>query len=149
MGFAAGGKDEFRNIETMREKVLDEAKKIFKPEFINRISDIVFFRPLTKEDLLKIVDLEVAKVAKRIAEKRITLEFTPEAKLLLIEKGYDEKYGARPLRRAVEHYLEDPLAEAVLRGTLKDGEPILVVRDGEKLDFKQKEPAAGATGVSP
>jgi ATP-dependent Clp protease ATP-binding subunit ClpC len=148
MGFAAGGKDEFRNIETMREKVLDEAKKIFKPEFINRISDIVFFRPLTKEDLLKIVDLEVAKVAKRIAEKKITLEFTPEAKLLLIEKGYDEKYGARPLRRAVEHYLEDPLAEAVLRGTLKDGEPILVVRDGEKLDFKQKEPAAGATGVS-
>ena len=148
MGFAAGGKDEFRNIETMREKVLDEAKKIFKPEFINRISDIVFFRPLTKDDLLKIVDLEVAKVAKRIAEKKITLEFTPEAKLLLIEKGYDEKYGARPLRRAVEHYLEDPLAEAVLRGTLKDGEPILVVRDGEKLDFKQKEPAAGATGVS-
>jgi len=149
MGFAAGGKDEFRNIETMREKVLEEAKKVFKPEFINRISDIVFFRPLTKEDLLKIVDLEVAKVAKRIAEKKITLEFTPEAKLLLIEKGYDEKYGARPLRRAVEHYLEDPLAEAVLRGTLKDGEPILVVRDGEKLDFKQKEPAAGATGVSP
>jgi ATP-dependent Clp protease ATP-binding subunit ClpC len=121
---------------------------VFKPEFINRISDIVFFRPLTKDDLLKIVDLEVAKVGKRIAEKKITLEFTPEAKLLLIEKGYDEKYGARPLRRAVEHYLEDPLAEAVLRGTLKDGEPILVVRDGEKLDFKQKEPAGGATGVS-
>jgi ATP-dependent Clp protease ATP-binding subunit ClpC len=148
MGFAAGGKDDFRNIETMREKVLEEAKKVFKPEFINRISDIVFFRPLTKEDLLKIVDLEVAKVAKRIADKKITLEFTLEAKQLLIEKGYDEKYGARPLRRAVEHYLEDPLAEAVLRGTLKDGEPIIVGRDGEKLDFKQKETASGATGVS-
>ena len=100
----------------MREKVLEEAKKIFKPEFLNRISDIVFFRPLSKDDLLKIVDLEVAKVAKRIADKKIALEFTPEAKQLLIEKGYDEKYGARPLRRAVEHYLEDPLAEAVLRG---------------------------------
>jgi ATP-dependent Clp protease ATP-binding subunit ClpC len=149
MGFAAGGKDDFRNIETMREKVLEEAKKIFKPEFINRISDIVFFRPLSKDDLLKIVDLEVAKVAKRIADRKIVLEFTPEAKQLLIEKGYDEKYGARPLRRAVEHYLEDPLAEAVLRGTLKDGEPILVLREGEKLEFKQKEPAAGATGVSP
>ena len=148
MGFAAGGKDEFRNIETMREKVLEEAKKIFKPEFINRISDIVFFRPLTKDDLLKIVDLEVAKVAKRVADRKIVLEFTIEAKQLLIEKGYDEKYGARPLRRAVEHYLEDPLAEAVLRGTLKDGEPILVVRDGEKLEFKQKETAAGTTGVS-
>ncbi len=149
MGFAAGGRDEFRNIETMREKVLEEAKKIFKPEFINRISDIVFFRPLSKEDLLKIVDLEVAKVAKRIADKKITLEFTADAKQLLIEKGYDEKYGARPLRRAVEHYLEDPLAEAVLRGALKDGEAVQVVRDGEKLDFRQKEPAAGATGVSP
>jgi ATP-dependent Clp protease ATP-binding subunit ClpC len=133
----------------MREKVLEEAKKIFKPEFLNRISDIVFFRPLSKDDLLKIVDLEVAKVAKRLVEKKIALELTPEARVLLIEKGYDEKYGARPLRRAVEHYLEDPLAEAVLRGTIKEGEPILVVRDGEKLEFKQKTPAAGATGVSP
>ena len=108
MGFAAGGKDDFHDLEKMREKVLEEAKKIFKPEFLNRISDIVFFRPLSKDDLLKIVDLEVAKVAKRIADKKIVLEFTPEAKVLLIEKGYDEKYGARPLRRAVEHYLEDP-----------------------------------------
>ena len=149
MGFAAGGKDDFRDIEVMRAKVLEEAKKIFKPEFLNRISDIVFFRPLSKDDLLKIVDLEVAKVAKRIADKKIVLEFTPEAKLLLIEKGYDEKYGARPLRRAVEHYLEDPLAEAVLRGTVKEGEPVLVVREGEKLEFRQKAAAAGATGVSP
>ncbi len=149
MGFAAGGRSEFGDHEKMREKVLEEAKKIFKPEFLNRISDIVFFRPLSKDDLLKIVDLEVAKVAKRLVEKKIALELTPEARVLLIEKGYDEKYGARPLRRAVEHYLEDPLAEAVLRGTIKEGEPILVVRDGEKLEFKQKTPAAGATGVSP
>jgi ATP-dependent Clp protease ATP-binding subunit ClpC len=148
MGFAAGGKDDFHDLEKMREKVLEEAKRIFKPEFLNRISEIVFFRPLSRDDLLKIVDLEVAKVGKRIADKKIVLEFTPEAKALLIEKGYDEKYGARPLRRAVEQFLEDPLAEAVLRGTVKDGEPILVVRDGDRLDFKQKEPAAGATGVS-
>ena len=144
MGFAAGGKDDFHDLEKMREKVLEEAKKIFKPEFLNRISDIVFFRPLSKDDLLKIVDLEVAKVAKRIADKKIVLEFTPEAKVLLIEKGYDEKYGARPLRRAVEQYLEDPLAEAVLRGTVKDGEPILVVREGDRLEFKQQAAAAGA-----
>ncbi len=148
MGFAAGGKDDFHDLEKMREKVLEEAKKIFKPEFLNRISDIVFFRPLNKADLLKIVDLEVAKVGKRIADKKIVLEFTPDAKQLLIEKGYDEKYGARPLRRAVEQYLEDPLAEAVLRGTLKEGEPIQVVREGEHLEFRQQAHAAGATGVS-
>ncbi|HTT55749.1 MAG TPA: ATP-dependent Clp protease ATP-binding subunit [Opitutaceae bacterium] len=148
MGFAAAGKDDFHDHEKMHEKVLEEAKKVFKPEFLNRISDIVFFRPLNKDDLLKIVDLEVAKVAKRIADKKIVLEFTPEAKQLLIEKGYDEKYGARPLRRAVEHFLEDPLAEAILRGEVKDGEPVLVVRDGEKLAFKQKTPATD-TGVAP
>ena len=148
MGFAAAGKDDFRDLEKMREKVLEEAKKVFKPEFINRISDIVFFQPLTKDHLLKIVDIEVAKVAKRLVERKIQLELTPEARVLLIEKGYDEKYGARPLRRAVEHYLEDPLAEAVLRGTVKEGEPILVVCEGEKLEFKQKTPTAD-TGVSP
>jgi ATP-dependent Clp protease ATP-binding subunit ClpC len=95
------------------------------------------------------VDLETAKFARRLVERKITLEFTPEAKQLLIDKGYDEKYGARPLRRAVEHYLEDPLAEAILRGEVKDGEPCLVVRDGDKLIFKQKTPPAAASGVAP
>jgi len=139
MGFAAAASS-FSDNEKMREKVLEEAKRVFKPEFLNRISDIVFFRPLEKTDLVKIVDLEVTKFAKRLTERKIELEFTNEAKLLLIDKGYDEKYGARPLRRAVEHYLEDPLAEAILRGDVKDGEVILVTRDGDKLAFAQKTP---------
>jgi len=139
MGFAAAASS-FSDNEKMREKVLEEAKKVFKPEFLNRISDIVFFRPLEKTDLVKIVDLEVTKFAKRLVERKIELEFTDEAKLMLIDKGYDEKYGARPLRRAVEHYLEDPLAEAILRGEVKDGEVILVTRDGDKLAFTQKTP---------
>ena len=139
MGFAAAATS-FADAEKMREKVLEEAKRVFKPEFLNRISDIVFFRPLEKIDLVKIVDLEVAKFAKRLVERKITLEFTLEAKQLLIEKGYDEKYGARPLRRAVEHYLEDPLAEAILRGDVKEGEPVQVAREGEALIFKQKTP---------
>ncbi len=147
MGFAAATSN-FNDFEKMREKVLEEAKRIFKPEFLNRISDIVFFRPLDKNDLIKIVELELAKFAKRLTERKITLEFTPESKTLLIEKGYDEKYGARPLRRAVEHYLEDPFAEALLRGEIKEGEPVLVARDGEKLIFTQKTPAAD-TGVAP
>ncbi|RFC47607.1 MAG: ATP-dependent Clp protease ATP-binding subunit ClpC [Verrucomicrobia bacterium] len=147
MGFGAAAMN-FNDAEKMREKVLEEAKRVFKPEFLNRISDITFFRPLDKNDLIKIVELETANFAKRIAERKISLEFTPEAKALLIEKGYDEKYGARPLRRAVEHYLEDPLAEAILRGEVKDGEPVLVVREGEALIFKQKTPTAD-TGVTP
>ena len=138
MGFQAMTGN-FNDFEKMREKVLEEAKRIFKPEFLNRISDIIFFRPLDRDDLVKIVDLEVAKFANRLKDRKIVLEFTPEAKALIIEKGYDEKYGARPLRRAVEHYLEDPLAEAILKGEVKDGEPTLVVRNGDKLEFKLKE----------
>lgn len=139
MGFAAAASS-FNDAEKMREKVLEEAKRVFKPEFLNRISDIVFFRPLDKTDLVKIVELEVAKFVKRLVERKITLEFTDEAKLLLIDKGYDEKYGARPLRRAVEHYLEDPLAEAILRGDIRENELVKVTLDGEKLAFTQSAP---------
>ena len=132
MGFAAAT-GSFSDHEKMREKVLEEAKRVFKPEFLNRISDIIFFRPLGKDDLIKIIEIELVKFSKRLVERKITLEFSPEAKTLLIEKGYDEKYGARPLRRAVEHYIEDPLAESILRGDVKEGEAVLVVRSGEKL----------------
>jgi ATP-dependent Clp protease ATP-binding subunit ClpC len=132
----------------MREKVQEEAKRVFKPEFLNRISDIIFFRPLDKEDLVKIVVLETANFAKRLSERKITLEFSEAAKQLLIEKGYDEKYGARPLRRAVEHYLEDPLAEALLRGEIKEGEPCTVDRDGDRLIFKQHTPPTAPSGVA-
>ena len=148
MGFAAAS-GSFSDHERMREKVLEEAKRIFKPEFLNRISDIIFFRPLDKADLEQIVEIELKKFASRLTERKITLEFSAEAKTLLIEKGYDEKYGARPLRRAVEHYLEDPLAEAVLRGDIKDGDAVSVVRNGDKLEFKQRERSAPAdTGVA-
>jgi ATP-dependent Clp protease ATP-binding subunit ClpC len=147
MGFAAAATS-FSDNEKMREKVLEEAKRIFKPEFLNRISDIVFFRPLEKIDLVKIVDLEVVKFAKRLVERKIELEFAEDAKLLLIDKGYDEKYGARPLRRAVEHFLEDPLAEAILRGDVKDGDTILVLRNGEVLEFKQKNPTQPSAGTN-
>ena len=147
MGFAAASRSDFHDQDKLKEKVLEEAKRVFKPEFLNRISDLVVFKPLGKEELIKIVDIETAKVTKRLAARNLHLEFSPESKLLLIEKGYDEKYGARPLRRAVEHYLEDPLAEAMLRGDVKEGEPILVVRNGDKLEFKSKSPAAGS-GVS-
>jgi len=147
MGFGAAATG-FNDAEKMREKVLEEAKRIFKPEFLNRISDIIFFRPLDRDDLVKIVELEVSKFARRLTDRKITLEFTDEAKQLLVEKGYDEKYGARPLRRAVEHYVEDPLAEAILRGDVKEGEPVMITRDGEKLAFVQRSsPPPAPTGA--
>src|SRR5690606_34927341 len=102
--------------------------------------DLVVFQSLSKTDLVRIVDLELSKVAKRLKDHEIELNVSQEAKDLLIEKGYDEKYGARPLRRAVEHYLEDPLAEAILRGDVMRGSPIQVMRDpdSDKLEFRQK-----------
>ncbi len=148
MGFAASSASDFHDMEKLKEKVLEEAKRIFKPEFLNRINDLVVFRPLDRNDLLKIVEIEATKVTKRLAARNILLEFSPESKSLLIEKGYDEKYGARPLRRAVEHYLEDPLAEALLRGEVKEGEPIMVVRNGDKLEFKTQSPTT-ESGVAP
>ena len=139
MGFSASAND-INDAEKMREKVNEEAKRIFKPEFLNRISDIVFFRPLEKADLVKIIDIELSKFCERLKDRKITLEFSDSSKELLVEKGYDEKYGARPLRRAVESCLEDPLAEAILRGDVKDGEPLLVDRLGDKLSFTHMTP---------
>mgnify|MGYP003675161881 CR=1 FL=1 len=147
MGFAAAT-GSFSDMEMMREKVLEEAKRVFKPEFLNRISDIVFFRPLDKNDLIAIVEIELRKFMVRLEERKIVLSFSDEAKQLLIEKGYDEKYGARPLRRAVEHYLEDPLAEAIIRGTIKDGDAVKVTASTEKLEFETVEPEEPSASAS-
>ena len=146
MGFGASTEG-FGDLDKIKEKVLEESKRIFKPEFLNRINELIVFRPLTKDDLMKIVDLEVAKVVKRLVERKLVLEVTADAKLFLIENGYDEKYGARPLRRAVERHLEDPLAEFILRGDFKEGEPVEVFRAEGKLAFRAKDPASGS-GIS-
>src|SRR6202047_2925207 len=119
MGFAATTPVGEHEYDAMRDRLLEEAKKIFKPEFINRLDDIIVFHQLTKPDLMKIVDLEVAKVLKRVKAKDVHIELSDSAKEFLIEKGYDPMYGARPMRRAVEKYLEDPLAEELLRGNVK------------------------------
>jgi len=94
--------------DTMKEVILEEAKKVFKPEFLNRLDDIIVFHTLERDDLVKIVDLEVAKVVTRVRNKSIHIQLDPTAVELLIEKGYDPIYGARPMRRAVERFLEDP-----------------------------------------
>jgi ATP-dependent Clp protease ATP-binding subunit ClpC len=130
--------------EKMRERILDEAKKTFRPEFLNRLDDLIVFRSFTKPDLIQILTLEADKVVERLRHKNIKLELDDKAKDFLVEKGYDPQYGARPMRRAVERFLEDPLAEEILRGSLQPGEPILVTSDKEKLVFNQKAAAEGA-----
>ena len=125
--------------EKMRDKILEETKKVFRPEFLNRLDDVSVFRSLSKADLIQILDLEVAKVMQRLKHKNIKVELDAEAKNFLTEKGYDPMYGARPMRRAVERELEDPLAEQIIRGDFREYEPILVKfdRDKGKLAFSQ------------
>jgi ATP-dependent Clp protease ATP-binding subunit ClpC len=130
--------------EKMRERILEEAKRTFRPEFLNRLDDLIVFRSFTKPDLIQILTLESDKVVVRLRHKNIKLELDDKAKDFLVEKGYDPQYGARPMRRAVERFLEDPLAEEILKGSLQPGEPILVTSDKEKLVFNQKAAAAGA-----
>jgi ATP-dependent Clp protease ATP-binding subunit ClpC len=130
--------------EKARERVLEEAKKTFRPEFLNRLDDLIVFRSFTKPDLIAILSLEVEKVLERLRKKNLQLQLDDKAKDLLVEKGYDPQYGARPMRRAVERFFEDPLAEEILKGTLTEGGLILVTADKDKLLFNQKPATEGA-----
>jgi ATP-dependent Clp protease ATP-binding subunit ClpC len=145
MGF--GAVTEEATYDKMREKIIDESKRVFKPEFLNRLDDVIVFHSLSKPDLIQILDLEIAKVDARLKPRGLTLVLDEKAKDFLVTKGYDPTYGARPMRRAVERYLEDPLAEERLRGTVVDGEPVNVTAEGDKLVFSQKAAAAGALPV--
>lgn len=122
--------------------ILGEAKRHFKPEFLNRLDDLIVFLPLEKPDLCQIVDLEIGKLASRLREKEIALQLSEEARDFLIAKGYDPEYGARPMRRAVEKFLEDPLAEGILRRDILPTQTVSVthVKDAEQLDFRPVEP---------
>ncbi|MFN4257653.1 MAG: ATP-dependent Clp protease ATP-binding subunit [Gemmataceae bacterium] len=128
-------KDSERTYEKMKETLKAEMEKNFRPEFLNRVDDIIVFRSLTKDDLKNIIDIELEKVSKRLKEKNLVLVLSEEAKELLIEKGSSLEFGARPLRRAIEHLLEDPLSEDLLRGSF-EGKEVITVRvkevDGEK-----------------
>jgi ATP-dependent Clp protease ATP-binding subunit ClpC len=134
LGFGASTGSE--SYEQMRDKILEESKRIFKPEFLNRLDDMIVFHTLSRQDLGKIVELEVAKVIGRVGTKSIKVQLDPSAVEFLIDKGYDPIYGARPMRRAVEKYLEDPLAEELLRGHIKSGDTLDVHAAGQSLEFK-------------
>jgi len=118
--------------QEMKKKLLDEVARTFKPEFLNRVDDINVFRPLTKEDLYKIVEIEVGEVQKRLTEQDITLELDKEAKEFLIEKGFNPVFGARPLKRTIQRYLEDPLSEDIISKKFKKSRKIKVSREKGK-----------------
>jgi len=141
LGFTTG--DQREDYESLKQKMLEEAKRVFKPELLNRIDEIIVFRPLGREELVQILDLEMEKVRQRLAARGLELKLTPEARDFLISQGYNPQYGARPMRRAVERYLEDPLAEHILRGDLR-GEVIEVRVENGQLVFSQ--PAGTAAG---
>lgn len=141
MGFGAMA-DEAADYETMKERIGEAAKQHFRPEFINRFDELIVFRMLERQDLEKIVLLEAQKLIKRLADKQIQLTLSPEVVSMLVDKGYDPQYGARPMRRAIERLLEDPIAEAILRGDLAAGISSQAVRpEGtDRIDFENTRP---------
>ena len=136
------GVDSTRDYEKLKDRIMDETKRAFKPEFLNRLTDIVIFQQLAKVHMTKIVDIEVDKVAKRLLDLGVKLVVNEAARGYLVDNGWDEKYGARPLRRAVERLLEDPLAEAILRDDYNKEEPVIVSVGEKGLVFTQKKSGA-------
>ena len=141
MGFSVrGDKEEAKQEEENgRKRVLSEVKRIFKPEFLNRIDELLVFHPLGRKELVKIVDILLKDVKKRLLEKDIKMEISPSAKNKLVEAGTDFKYGARPLKRALQKHIEDEIAERLLRHRFKAGDTICVRKNGDMLDFIKKE----------
>ena len=134
LGFKTQGEE--ITYQDMKEKLLEEVKRTFKPEFLNRIDDIIVFRPLVKEDLEHIIDIEIGFVADRLKDQNIALEVSQEAKDFLIEKGFDPIFGARPLKRTIQRFLEDPLASDIISKKYKENSTVKVLRKNEELIFE-------------
>jgi ATP-dependent Clp protease ATP-binding subunit ClpC len=143
----------------MKTRVTDQIEKVFRPEFLNRLDDVIVFRHLTNDDLKRVIDLELAKVRTRLGEKGYQLTLTDTAKEFLIKKGANLDFGARPLRRAIENFVEDPLSEELLQGAFQGKDTIVVdAVMGEKgtpvrLQFKgelgAKQPEPATAGSNP
>ena len=124
----------------MRDKILDESKKVFRPEFLNRLDEIIFFHPLGREHLRAIIDIQLSRLMKRLEERKIHVELTDAARELLIEEGYDPAYGARPLKRTIQRRVLEPLALRVLEGDFREGDVVRIDAAGGELRFEKGEP---------
>jgi ATP-dependent Clp protease ATP-binding subunit ClpB len=123
----------------------------FRPEFLNRVDEIIVFRPLTRDQIKHIVDIQLERLRKRLGERRITMQLTPAALEVIANEGYDPTYGARPLKRVIQRRIQDPLAMAVLDGMFREGDTVLVDAEKGELILRKpgaREPAAVAAGSS-
>jgi ATP-dependent Clp protease ATP-binding subunit ClpB len=130
--------------QTDADRITDELRKTFRPEFLNRVDEIVVFEQLGRGELDRIVDLQLERVRKLLRERDLHLELTPEARTFLADAGYDPTFGARPLKRAIMRHVQDPLARRLIAGEFKPGDTIAVTREGDGLGFsrRQREPMA-------
>ncbi len=128
-----------KEFEIAKKRVLEEIKNYFRPEFLNRIDEIIVFKPLFRKDVFQIIDLMIHALNKRLYDRNIKIELTDEAKELLMKLGYDPLYGARPMRRAIQKYVETPLSEKILRREIKEGDTVLIYSEGENFVFNIKQ----------
>ncbi|UCH50374.1 MAG: AAA family ATPase, partial [Chloroflexota bacterium] len=141
IGFSRQEKSEQQRLKSAVET---ELKRTFRPEFLNRVDDIIIFQPLAEEHLKKIIDLLISEVEKRLADRNVKLELDNEAKAWLLKEGYEPAYGARPLRRAIQRHVENPLSSRILKGEIKDGETVVVGVSNDVLNFTTKKKVKSA-----
>ncbi|HBG48841.1 MAG TPA: ATP-dependent Clp protease ATP-binding subunit ClpC [Cyanobacteria bacterium UBA9971] len=139
LGFAVAENEESDRYEKMKDTVMEELKKAFRPEFLNRLDDIIVFAHLTKPEIRQIVDIMLSDLIKRLVTQEITVEVLDEAKDYLAEEGYSQTYGARPLRRLIQKKIEDPIAEEILTGMYKEGDLLKIKLEGKKIVFERIE----------
>ena len=134
--------------EAKVEAVMDELRRTFRPEFLNRIDEIVVFHQLARQEIDRIVDLQIARFRTLLQDRQLDIELLPEARTLLGDKGYDPAYGARPLKRAIMRFLQDPLAKEIIKGSFAPGDVIVVDREGDGLVFRPKRAAETAATLN-
>jgi ATP-dependent Clp protease ATP-binding subunit ClpC len=136
-GFTTPGGDS--DYEGMKSKILEEVKRVFNPEFLNRVDETIVFRQLLKQDMVKIIDLVIEDTLAKASERNLKIEMTKGAKEHIAEIGFDPVFGARPLKRTIQKHIEDPIAEELLKGTIRDGNTIKIKKKGNDLDFSKVE----------
>ncbi len=138
-GLGFTGTEAMEDFEKIKEKIQAEVKKIFNPEFINRLDDLIIFEPLTESDIRNIIEIMIVDLNRRLGEKEVTMTLDEAVTDLLLKRGYDREYGARPLRRAIQRNLEDPLSQLLIDQTIRDGDKIRAHLDGEEIKFEVTE----------